>query len=195
MGYNTVYMKTLTELNGKWWYRLIKILYGITFFIVVIGSAIIVYNKNGSYLASDWRVSCIYGNHESFNVFYDKGISTSDFDPNKAVPSNMDSQIKSVCNITQTDVERAQKDANDRVVKNRTKNHCTSNDTEGIRGLLCGISYSAETYKIWTTKVAIPTPWKAMGYAALDIFFFLGFFEAIRRAFYYTVFGKINPLK
>ncbi len=186
-------MKSLADLNGKWWYRLVKVLYGLAFIIVALLSAGIVYQETASHFAADWKITCEYGNYSTFNALHDKDISISNYDPDKAVPDAMDAQIKTACAITQTDVQAAQEKAATDDAAARSK--CANDGTEWGNVFYCNTTYAATTYQIGPTRVLVHTPWAAAGYTLLDILIVLGIFEIGRRAFYYIALGKIRPSK
>lgn len=190
-------MKSLTDLNAKWWYRLAKVLYCGIFLIFGIMSASAIFLLNKSDSAPDWKIACMYGNQTTFNALHGKGIAINDFNPDKAVPESMNAQILTACGITQADIDSAKAVATAKTLQARMRNNCTSADIAGtgIRGLLCGGYYSSATYTIGQTLVPVSTLGKAIGYAILDILVFLFLFEVIRRAFYYIALGKVRPPK
>lgn len=186
-------MKSISDLNAKWWYRLVKVLYGLFFLCVALISALIVYGASSSHEEQDWGITCLYGNHSSFNAHTDKGISISDYDPNKAVPPTMDAQIKDACGITQADIDTAKADAAVKTAQMRAENNCGSGTA--LRGFLCGLSISSDTYRIGSTWIPVQTPGKAVGFTVLDLLIVLAVFEIGRRTFYYITLGKVRPSK
>lgn len=189
-------MKTVHELNQKWWYRLLKVIYGGFFLLVAIGSAYTVYDINKSYDARDWKITCLYGNHSTFKAHADKSISISEYDTDRAVPASMDAAIKDACGITQADVDASVADAAAKTAQTRTENNCGGGgNTTALRGFLCGAVFSPITYKMETAWIPVPTPMKVFGFVVLDLLIVLAVAEVGRRAFYYIMLGSVRPRK
>lgn len=197
-------MKSISDLNNRWWYRLLKVLYGGVFLLIAIVTALIVFNANKTYLAPDLNITCDFGNKAHFNAFHDRGISIADFDNNKQVPPSLNTQILKACDITQDEIVTAAANSKATALKQYNDNDCANQPTAGLRvnliqKYLCqNINAPYQTsnmYSITTRPVPIPTYWKAALYAILDLFVILIIFEVIRRVFYYIAIGKVKPIK
>ena len=193
-------MKSLSDLNRKWWYRLLKVLYCGIFLIIALVSALAVFALNETYQAPDYLITCSYGNHDMFNALHDKGISIANYDPDKEIPASMNTQILSACGITQTDIDQATANAKAKAIQQYNKNNCaTSNPTGFLAEFLCpdlSAPYQTFTmYGIINSTVPVHTYGDATGYAILDLLIVLAVFEIVRRAFYYIALGRIRPPK
>lgn len=174
--------RTIQDLNNKWWYRLLKVLYCGCFLILALLIALLAYSLHKTVLVSNWQVTCFYGNRSTFNEAQYKNITVN---PEWGTQNpDVDAQIKQACGITQTDVNDAKAEAN-----LKTAQMCA-----GVSTYLCDtFSYSAATYGVSTIEIPIDNTWGAVGRVALDIFILGLIFEIIRRAFYYVTLGTRRP--
>ena len=193
-------MKTLSDLNKKWWYRLLKVLYCGIFLIVALVSALAVFALNETYQAPDYLITCSYGNHSMFNALHDKGISIANYDPNKEIPASMNQQILSACGVTQGDIDKATADAKAKAIQQYNENDCANSNPTGFLGeFLCpDLSATYQTFNMYgmiNSTVPVHTYGKAIGYTVLDLLIVFAIFEIGRRAFYYVATGKVRPVK
>lgn len=67
-------MKTISELNNKWWYRLVKVIFSLIVLVLTIISVFFVFQANKTHKVSDSYIKCSGGNKESFYATRDKKI-------------------------------------------------------------------------------------------------------------------------
>jgi hypothetical protein len=166
-------MKTISELNSKWWYRLIKIVY-ILIFVVACGTALVIsYSEVGSY-QNDHTVTCNYGNKSTFLAYKDKRIYVpfEDYSISLAnLPENIKKEIQTACAISDAEMK------------------------EKIDTYFNGTSDGKKLYEIIDTKVVVATYLSATLWSLLSLLIIVAIFEVLRRAFYYVVLGALRPQK
>lgn len=167
-------MKTITELNSKMWYRLLKVIYLIIMFLFIVYAVVIAFSEVGSY-QTDYTVVCNYGNKSTFLAAKDKEIYIStyyDYSNSLAqLPDNTKVDLREACEISEEELF-AQMDS-------------IVNGTDG----------GGKLFDLKETKVNVSTYFSSIMWSILAIVIILLFFEIIRRAFYYIILGKIRPPK
>lgn len=164
-------MKTISDLNSKAWYRLLKVLSLIIMLIAGGVAVVISFSDVGSY-QNDYTVVCNYGNRSMFLAYKDKGMFIPYGDHSESLaklPEIVKTQLRSECAITDEELNAKA----DRIV--------------------AGNDDSKKLYDITPTKVIIGT-WKtAILWSLLSFTIIFVVFQIIRRAFYYIVLGSIRP--
>ena len=188
-------MKTITDLNKTWWYRLVKVLFCVCFLILGIVATLHVYFVNKTTRVPDVSITCDYGNQTKFNLLHDKGITINTYDDNKAIPEELNQKILQACEITQSDINTAKAYALAKTIKMQKASNCTKEQVNDPDNFLCGFGVSSDTYRIGSTLVTVNTPWKGAGFVLLYILMFFCLFEIIRHLFYYITLGKLKPQK
>lgn len=194
-------MKTITELNSKWWYRLVKVIYLLTF-VTALGSSLFI--PPMVYLDPyEKEIECGNGLKINSNQLSDKGIYinlyTSDAERDN------DIKIKRICvpdtmyisRVTMQKIfdERPKGTDMDKALEIFIKNGWT---IEGVNTSPDKVykEYTAEDFKNITYEVKGKINWVEMISVMLGSFFgVLVFFELTRRIFYYVVLGAIKPTK
>jgi hypothetical protein len=165
-------MKTVSELNAKWWYRLVKVVFIATFLVSAIFAAYATFDTSRTRTVSDYIVKCNYGSKATFAAWQDKGIYISSYSYN-GISSLSDSQkedLQKACGITQ----------------------------DVMNGIFDQIRAGANPkdyalFNIALGKVDVGSNFKAVLYSLLSIMGVYLVFEVARRAFYYVLLGKILP--
>jgi hypothetical protein len=190
-------MKSFADLNAKWWYRLVKVLYGTFFLLIALVSAVAVFRLNETYQAPNYLITCNYGNQSVFNTINEKNVSIADYNPYKEVPATMDKQILATCGITQAGIDQANAKATASQLDNE-KSCINIKPTDLFAEYTCTHYIppyqTSSMYNIVTATTPVHTYIKAVIYTALDLLIVLCLFEILRRSFYYVVLGKIKPL-
>ncbi len=179
-------MKTISELNSKWWYRLLKVVYLVAVLIVVGALAIIQYDEMRPYSKLDFKTSkvhCLNGNFKTatYNDFMviignvSDSIRYQNLDPlDIAEFCELPSPPEGYTPLRNLGFEQANENAG----KLKTWRLLTR---ESIR-----YEENYETVGSWITLFL---------YIILSAIIALVGFEIIRRAFYYIVLGNIRPKK
>jgi hypothetical protein len=165
--------KTISYLNSKAWYRLMKVIYLFIFAASTVISVVIVYGNNTTNKIDDYLVVCNYGNRISYYARKDKNIYFDEYDlrENKASFANYQNlDIRQACGITNEEAQA------------------------WVREIVQGSS-SATLYTITKTQIFEGGVANAASYSLLDILIITLIFEIFRRIFYYIVLGKIAPRK
>jgi hypothetical protein len=168
-------MTTITELNNKIWYRLIKVFFITLALIFCLIIVVINFSAVGRY-EIDYKVVCNYGNKSTFLAERDKGIyipsQTGNYDERLAeLPSDTKNEIQRACEISVEEM----------AIK---LDSFFSGHDDGKK------FYDINKIKIITDTYASATLWSISG-----IFFVVIATEIIRRVFYYIVIGSVRPKK
>ena len=194
-------MKTITELNSKWWYRFIKVLY-ILFFVISLGCSLILppviylnpYEKS---------IHCANGINVTSKQLSDKGIYINSYDQETQRENEV--KIKRICvpdtmyisriKMQQILDERPDGTTIDEIITAFVKNGWI---LEGFNSLPNKIykEYSAEEFSKISYEVKKEVKWlELIEVLFASVFGTLIFFEILRRSFYYVVLGSIKPTK
>ncbi len=187
-------MKTLSNLNATWWYRLLKVLYFGMFFFFVIGMSAAAFDEFSTTESKDIEITCLYGNKDTFKVFGDKHILVTKPTAKLGISESMRQQIIRECEISQNDMDFAMTEAQAKTESFRRDYGCPNAESD-VKGFMCGVEFGAEVYKAKDVEVSEDTLGKALGIILLC---FLGTsmaFEVIRRIFYYVTLGSLKPKK
>lgn len=167
-------MKTIADLNSKWWYRLVKVVYVFLLFSWTIGTAVGVYflfepefDNENSYIACESGKN--YRLSENGIFLYSEYMGYYD-----------DKLAKELCTSTETMTAEEYEEKYGEPPKT-----FLSLDLE---------KYRLTEYKlisVYTERDWIATIW----YMFLGFLGWLLFFELVRRIFYYVVLGKLIPKK
>ena len=100
-------MKTITELNNKIWYRLVKVIFISLAGISAIISTAINFDNVGNY-QNDYNVICNYGNKSGFLAYKDKNIyisSDEDYSYSLAeLPNSTKKELQAACAISEEEM-------------------------------------------------------------------------------------------
>lgn len=186
-------MKTKSDLNSKWWYRLIKVVYAGFFLICIITSVAIVIDENHPRQVSDYAVNCVatYTNHKNYFAQKDLSIYLFPYGSQTVYDSLSKSDktaIRNACDISDKEASEATSqamayiDQQDKI--GTTKEAIQSYIDENLRPYT--ISPTMRTEGSYTSVVL---------YALLSIIIVLMAAEVVRRIFYYIVLGTLRPTK
>ena len=165
-------MKTITDLNNKLWYRLIKVI----FILIIATSAIIAivvnFGEVGNY-QNDYSVSCNYGNKSTFLAYKDKEIyipGYEDYTESLAkLPDSTKDQLKTACAISKEDISAL------------------------LDSYMNGTNNGTKLYDLTKTKIITDTYVTATLWSLLSLVIIFVISEIIKRAFYYVILGSIRP--
>ncbi len=166
--------QTISHLNNKMWYRLLKVIYVIVF-IFSCGIAIsIAFESVGNY-QDDYTIVCNYGNKDTFLANNDKNIYISsyyDYTENLTrLPNEIKEELQSACGISKEEM------------------------TAKMARIFNGNDDSKKLFDITKTKVVTDTYLTASLWSILSILIIAIIMEIIKRIFYYIVLGEIKPQK
>ncbi|MBI2626749.1 MAG: hypothetical protein HYW77_00690 [Parcubacteria group bacterium] len=164
-------MHTISELNNKWWYRLIKVGYLLLIMAACVISIAVAFEDVGTY-QTDYLVVCNYGNKSTFIANKDKDIwnipQYYDYSESLAkLPDSTKIQLQSACGISQAEMNAKFENPND----------------------------NKKLFDLTETKVNTTSYWSAILWSILSIIITFAIAEIIRRIFYYIVLGKVKPVK
>jgi len=166
-------MKTISELNERWWYRLLKVIYIIFFSLFFISTVAIISDENSpEFNSKKSYVTCLDGRRfELRNYPYLDGVNLSVRDK---------FNFQDSCTTKGTDIK-----INSDFEQMKLKN-------EGIipaSQVKTPVSYFFHPYyssRNWSNIIL---------YSLLTFVITLTIAEAIRRSFYYIILGSIRPKK
>jgi hypothetical protein len=167
-------MKTIAGLNQKWWYRLMKVAFVLSFIVVAPLVAMSVYSSNMPFSYTDYQVTCNYGNKETFLAFQDKRILITNYDLRDGLASLSDyakTDLQNACDISELEIQRSSMS-------------------------VYGVNLQVQPlYTIAPERVTDGSVWIAIGYSALALSMVAVVFEIFRRLFYYIILGSFRPIK
>lgn len=188
-------MKTITELNSKWWYRLLKLSYVLLFITIFLSSSFLIYNlkapKNGNI-----REAFEYASKNENSDFAKQLTSlvyTGCLD-DEAKKSNIDlSPFKKMIlskNQVKEILENAPKEANkDLLIEKLVERGYI---LEGFNDS----QYKIDDCKEFLGMSEVSNPWKAWKlfvlYEIAFLILILALFEGVKRSFYFVLLGKVK---
>ena len=162
-------MKTSLELKGRWWYRLLEVV----FFTLLIGGSILAFTftywLKGPQTIVDHKISCNFGNKSEFYAFRDKGITTDPWDPSATTE-----QLQIACGISYAE-------AMSLLEKSWDTEAAGEEDTQPAL-----FDSSIVDYKGGNSTAT------GIFWGLLAVLLTAAFFEVIRRNFNYVVFGSFR---
>ncbi len=182
-------MKTISELNNKWWYRLAKVIFSLIVFVLTIVTVFFVFQANKTYKVSDVYVKCNAGNKQSFYAMKDKSIAINiSHYENYLLTDTERKQILEVCNLTGNEKRRP-----------------TLEEIYGVKGRSAPLSdedinqldkvYEVYLFEHRQVDIEEDNTLTAILYSIFSIFIWYIIFEIIKRTIYYVILGSINPKK
>lgn len=186
-------MKTINELNSKWWYRLVKVVFIGFALLCMVVSVFIIQDDNRPRQVQDYKVDCIadYTNHKTFIAEKDAGIYIFRYGTDTVYQSLSDDakqKIRSNCDISEAEAQNA----TDKAVAYINEQTKLGTDKETIQNYL---NDNLRAYLISETQVTKGSYLSIVAYSILSIILILVVAEIIRRIFYYIVLGSIKPKK
>ncbi len=165
-------MKTISELNAKWWYRLTKVIFILIIVIITLTSLLLIYEENYSRQESDYIVFCNYGNKKTFAARKEAQIYI--YGTNATVANLPDYQriaIQEECEITEKEI------------------------SEKLAAIANKIDNGIPLFTIRHATVTVGNTWSLVKFSIIALLVILSVSEVIRRCFYYIVLGSIRPKK
>ena len=181
-------IQNISDLNKKWWYRLIKV----AFMLLTIACSIliffIVYDSKKPYIKNEYKITCV--SEDSNKIAFsagDMGLYIHD-DQGIVIPDYTRAQINKICGIEESVAKQYDENALDALLKlGKYKN---ASDEESKKFI--------ERYRIFEIDKysAIKGGYiSRLGYLSLSLLIILLIVEIIRRIFYYIVLGRFFPSK
>lgn len=185
-------MKTITELNSKWWYRLIKVAYLGLALIIVIFATYLTFDSYKPRPVTDYKINCLadYTNKKTFFATKDADLYLYQGSEKTIYASLSDSErskLRELCDLSDAEAKEATNKVLDYVYDPKNKN-ATDED----------VARYADTIRPYTISLATRiegTYLETLGYAILPILIALIVTEILRRAFYYIFLGTLKPSK
>lgn len=186
-------MRTRSELNSKWWYRLLMFSFlGLALLSAVI-AIVLVASDNKPRPVSDYKIDCVadYTNHRSFFAGKDANIYVYPYS-NQTVYAALDEsdkmKIRDFCDISK---EEADKSTNAALsyIDEQTK---LGTDNATIQR---EIDRSYRPYVIYKTERTQGSYLAILGYSLLSLLIIAVVIELGRRIFYYILLGSFRPEK
>ncbi|MBP9717202.1 MAG: hypothetical protein KBD44_00625 [Candidatus Pacebacteria bacterium] len=190
-------MKTISELNTKWWYRLLKVAYLLSYIAFALALVGVAFDAEEPYLIADEDKStlvCRSGNKKTFSYKeLQPEISIYDL---KAKSVNTQS-LASLCDIDGPFGEKYKIDGTPTISRNEVKSLYTRIEE----------SVDSEAERIqWATNVqsnvefnlaekTVGSWWGVIKFSLLLLTILTITYEFIRRIFYYIVLGTVRPKK
>ncbi len=169
-------MKTIGDLNNRWWYRFAKVVYSTIFIISTLGFSI------GFLWSTYWYP-------EIEIVYLDSRLIQS-------VPRGTVSDLSSNISMSRSEYRKKYEQYTKDNVRGLTLEELVAIGAKPST-LSFGPDNSVIPVNQFKTRINVEYRdwWSALGYSFLSIFINLFLFEFGRRSFYYIVTGKINPSK
>ena len=186
-------MKNISELNNKWWYRLIKVFFYLIIIFCILCSVSVIFDINKPKEVTDYKIACRgdYTNKKSFFAEKDAGIYIYDYDKNTVYTSLSDEDRKKIRNGC--DITEAEANTNNQKAIEYIK------EQEGL-GIDHGTiqKYIDNNLRPYTVSEVTRNEGSYLAiieYSLPVILIALAIAEIIRRIFYYIILGKIKPEK
>lgn len=184
---------TIQELNNKWWYRLIKVLFIGINFVLIMSVFVFIMSDNKPHQESDYKLSCIadYTNKRSFYAEKDLNIYIFAYAGHTAYDDLSDSErqkIRNVCDISTEEADTATNNALS-YISEQSKLGSTKNTIQDY------IDNNLRPYTITSTTVEVGSYIQGILFSLLWTLIILIVAEIIRRIFYYIFLGKMRPNK
>ncbi|MDB4992403.1 MAG: hypothetical protein JWL75_648 [Parcubacteria group bacterium] len=183
-------MQTISELNKKWWYRLTKVIYFITLFIVIVIPVWIMWVQSApTFDISKSYVECNNGLKLDSNTLSTKGVFLYD----NFIPYESENKVRFLC-ASDSDIAEIARKAYPNGYSSLSDEVIASIMRANQDAFLEHATISSVNYRI--VSIYTSRDWQSMlGYSAVIIVSVALLFEAIRRIFYYVFLGKIRPSK
>ena len=168
--------KTISHLNSKIWYRILKVLYILSFLVVLLITIVIIYSVNFPAQQvvdnDETTILCNYGNKKQFlasenNVYF----SYSELSSDNYLTDYHKTELKKLCQISKTELDQKLN-----AILSKTDDNTKLFDINPVIKNEGGI-------------IAF------LGYSILGILILIIIFEIIKRIFYYILLGSLNPKK
>ncbi len=167
-------MKTISELNNKWWYRLIKVAFFVAILLSICVAVSVEWDELYSY-DSDYRILCNYGNKASFLAYKERQIYIPSYynysDSIADIPDSTKTQIRSICQITDAEIQALMND------------------------IMNGNYDGKKLFDVIPTSIPRATHLSVTLWSVLYIVIILVISEIIHRVFYYILLGTFRPKK
>lgn len=190
-------MNTVSELNKKLWYRLVKVIFIVFVLFCTISSFLLIYDDYKPRQVKDYRIDCVaeYSNKKSMFAEKDAGIYIYQYGKNDIYESlaadtyaSERKKIKEFCDISDEEVE---------IHRQPMLKYIEEQDKLGTKreDIQKYIYDNFLPYKITETYVTKGGYLLVVAYSLLSVLIASVIVEIVRRIFYYIVLGKIKPKK
>ena len=182
-------MKTLKELNAKWWYRLVKVCFILLFLFCLITPVVMIvvsYNP----IVSESQSSAVCDDGRRLQLGAQQGYENGELTTKYYTFSSDYSELALFC-------------SSDKAIASKIRSlESTTLDDRELANLVRSrldvfaneVYFSPNNYTI--DYVYTERDWLAtIGYSLLSIFITIALFEVARRIFYYIVLGSLRPKK
>lgn len=185
-------IKRISDLNSRWWYRLLKVVYIVLILLCLIGAVMVVYDENSPRKVRDYRVDCVaeYTNKHSFLAEKDYNIYIFVYGSDtvyQSLTEDAKQEIRDICGITPEESKTYYSNMLE-LIKEKEKlglNQAT------IQKMVD----DARPYLVSETLITVGGFGYIFLYSILSIVGIVVIFQIIRRIFYYVILGRINPEK
>lgn len=186
-------MKTVTELNNKWWYRLVKVIFIGTNLIVVLVATFILTQDNKPVQVKDYKVTCSadYTNKKNFLAEKDADIFIYQYGSEsvyKILTEDQKIKIKNLCDISADESKTASNNALDYI-------YAQSEKGTDITLIQRYVDANFRPYSIEETYIIKGSYANGVVYSFFALLVSLFVIEIARRIFYYIFLGTIKPSK
>ncbi len=176
-------MKTIAELNKKWWYRLLKVFY-VLIFLLALGVAVaIILDELAPYMTTDMgssTVKCLSGNEKTFSFREVNTLTSTDLSEDKYL---ILSKAAKLCELKAENGDKLSEYDFMNIYRQDKKLHETLSN------------YIDNSHKITFRQKQVNSWFDVIGASILSFISILLIFEVIKRIFYYIVLGSLRPKK
>jgi hypothetical protein len=184
-------MKTITELNGKIWYRLLKVFFLLFVLLCNVFSIILITDEHKPRQVKDYKIECKadYSNRqtgyaEKFGIYI---FQYGDDTIYQSLTDDTKKKLREICDVSDEEAENANAEALAYIREQENKN--TSKIT---------IQNYIDTLRPYTISEASITKGShlvVIFYSLISIIISIIIIEIIRRIFYYIALGSLKPQK
>ncbi|MBP6926258.1 MAG: hypothetical protein KBB70_00990 [Candidatus Pacebacteria bacterium] len=186
-------MKTISELNSKWWYRLVKVIFiGCILLAMTIATFIFIDEYSPSQ-SLDYKISCVadYTNHKETIAYKDESIFILPLNGQtvyQSLSDNNKQEIRNICGISNEEADQGNATAL-AYINEQTKLGTSSAIIQKY------IDDNLRPYKVSEEYITEGGYVQVVLYSILAAIGILLIAEIIRRIFYYIVLGSLRPKK
>ena len=185
--------KTISYLNSKAWYRLIKVVFIGVIVLSILLSVLVIVDSHSPQQVKDYKINCIadYTNKKTFFAEKDADIYFFPYGTETVYESIRDDQrlrLRDVCGISSEEADKS----NNETIAYINEQIKLGTDEETIEDYL---DKNFRAYTILETNRTEGGYLIIIAYSLLSVVILLLIAELVRRIFYYVVLGKIRPEK
>ena len=165
-------MKTIADLNSKWWYRLVKVIFITASGLLILLLIIWVGAETEPRGFNSFEVTCNYGNKDKF-IAYERGIYLIDLDLKNgiaSIPDNKKELIQEECAITEEEMT-------------------------GVFDSILADENPPPLFSASKTRYTEGSWGSTIFFQLIAVVVAFAFMQLIRRCFYYVLLGSFRPSK